>query len=105
MVGGYVAPAPGVGQRKTRPRRADTKFNALAVVETSGLPSEAAAVLDAHIDPALDPSGAVRVVFGKRFPDLVELDPAWTGQRRGAIFPAEEEHLGLRNAAWPLNAG
>lgn len=55
-------------------------------------------VLEAHLDPASDPSLAIRAVYGQWFPWLVLLDCAWATAKVPCIFPAERTDL--RDAAW-----
>lgn len=57
-------------------------------------------VLEAHLEPAQDPSLAIRSVYGQWFPWLVLLDRAWAVAQAGAIFPAAPERAELRDAAW-----
>lgn len=57
-------------------------------------------VLEAHLDPATDPSLAIRAVYGQWFPWLVLLDRAWAADQVDRIFPAAPEGSELRDAAW-----
>ncbi len=57
-------------------------------------------VLETHLDPALDPSLAVRSVYGQWFPWLVLLDGKWATAHVPRIFPPEESFRDLRDAAW-----
>lgn len=61
---------------------------------------EARAVLERHLDPAIDPSIAVRAVYGRWFPWLVLLDSSWASANVGTIFPEPPELTQLRQAAW-----
>ncbi len=61
---------------------------------------EARQVLEQHLEPAHDPSSAVRAVYGQRLPTLAYLDIEWVRAHLGAIFPGETEHRKLRDAAW-----
>ena len=54
--------------------------------------------LERHLDPAIDPSPAIRSVYGQWFPYLVLLDDAWAGQHVASIFPDNQPEL--RDAAW-----
>ena len=54
--------------------------------------------LERHLDPAIDPSPAIRSVYGQWFPYLVLLDEAWATQHVASIFP--DDHPELRDAAW-----
>ncbi len=57
-------------------------------------------LLDAHLDPGNDPSGAVRSVYGQLYPWLIVLDKNWAKARTSDIFPLEEEHRYLLDSAW-----
>lgn len=54
--------------------------------------------LDWHLDPANDPSLAVRSVYGQWFPHLALIDADWAEQNVDRIFP--HRHPALRDAAW-----
>ncbi len=54
--------------------------------------------LERHLDPAIDPSPAIRSVYGQWFPYLVLLDDAWASQHVASIFPEDQPEL--RDAAW-----
>lgn len=54
--------------------------------------------LDRHLDPSVEPSSAIRAVYGQWFPWLMLLDSAWTEAKIGAIFPVDNPVL--RDAAW-----
>jgi hypothetical protein len=55
-------------------------------------------VLASHLDPARDPSFAIRAVYGQWFPWLVLLDPTWASTQLARIFPPERPDL--RAVAW-----
>ncbi len=57
-------------------------------------------VLDEHLDPARDPSPAIRTVYGQYLPWLELLDSAWLAANREHIFPAEPALRHLCDAAW-----
>lgn len=57
-------------------------------------------VLEHHLDPALDPSPAIKSVYGRWFAWLVMLDGRWAGERVAQIFPQDEASAPLRTAAW-----
>ncbi|NLE46208.1 MAG: hypothetical protein GX620_15925 [Chloroflexi bacterium] len=57
-------------------------------------------ILDKHLDPAFDPSAAVRSVYGQYFPWLVLLDPKWTSDHIQAVFPSHPSLRHLWDAAW-----
>ena len=54
--------------------------------------------LDRHLDPNIEPSPAVRAVYGHWFPHLVLLDADWARRNVGRIFPSRSP--ALRDAAW-----
>jgi hypothetical protein len=55
-------------------------------------------VLEAHLDPARDPSLAIRAVYGQWFPWLVLLDRPWAGSQVPRIFPEGDPER--RDVAW-----
>jgi hypothetical protein len=57
-------------------------------------------VLDDHLDPNLDPSIAVRAVYGWWLPALVSLDKDWVTKSVHRIFPAAESLINLWYGAW-----
>jgi hypothetical protein len=57
-------------------------------------------VLEAHLDPAQDPSLAIRSVYGQWLPSLVYLDRGWVKTNLVRIFPTEEVSTRFRDAAW-----
>jgi hypothetical protein len=57
-------------------------------------------VLESHLDPAKDPSPAIRSVYGQWFPWLVYLDSHWAKESVRRIFPRDEGSRGLRETAW-----
>ncbi len=61
---------------------------------------EVGEVLDTHLDPARDPSLAIRAVYGQWFTWIALLDAEWTRSRVAKIFPADEALQPLHNAAW-----
>jgi hypothetical protein len=56
--------------------------------------------LERRLNPAIELTGAVRAVYGYGLPSLVYLDRAWVENKLLEIFPAEEELIHLRDAAW-----
>jgi hypothetical protein len=56
--------------------------------------------LEAHLDPAREPSLAIRAVYGQWFPWLVLLDPEWARTHAQAIFPQDRESEAFLEAAW-----
>lgn len=55
-------------------------------------------VLDDHLDPKVDPSLAIRSVYGQFYPWLNLLDTNWAQESKGRIF--SDDDLGLGDAAW-----
>ncbi|MDQ3671472.1 MAG: hypothetical protein M3364_03405 [Actinomycetota bacterium] len=61
------------------------------------LPDELSAALTRRLAPGVEPSAAVRSVFGQFFPQLVACDEAFAAEQVAAIFPADDQHF---RAAW-----
>lgn len=61
---------------------------------------EAVAVLEDHLDAAVDPSLTVRAVYGWHFPRLHLLDQEWAVSRAERIFPLGNEFAEHFDAAW-----
>ena len=61
---------------------------------------EVQAVLEEHLDPARDPSLAVRAVYGRWLPWLLLLDEQWVTANLVRILPRLPEFAALRDAAW-----
>jgi hypothetical protein len=57
-------------------------------------------VLDRHLDPAMDPSLAIRSVYGQWVPWLMLIDGAWTRERIAQMFPEDPEQEPYWDAAW-----
>ena len=57
-------------------------------------------ILDWHLDPANDPSPAIRSVYGQFLPQLVLVGPDWTAENLERILPVDPEQRPLRAAAW-----
>jgi hypothetical protein len=57
-------------------------------------------VLDLHLDPAKEPSLAIRSVYGQWFPWLVMLDAIWARAQVPKIFPLGDAERDLYDAAW-----
>lgn len=55
-------------------------------------------VLEAHLDPALEPSLAVRSVYGQHLHTLFWLDPAWAAALVPRVFPLDDTERW--QAAW-----
>ena len=56
--------------------------------------------LDHHLDPRVEPSLAVRSVYGQYFPWLLLIDNAWSQENAARIFSEDPEARLLRDAAW-----
>ena len=54
--------------------------------------------LEQHLDPIVEPSPAIRAVFGQWFPWLLLLDSEWAKSKVDSIFP--DDNPRLRDAAW-----
>jgi hypothetical protein len=57
-------------------------------------------VLDHHLDPEVEPSPAIRAVYGRWFPQIVFIDQQWAVRNVARIFPSDENLRDLRTAAW-----
>lgn len=57
-------------------------------------------VLEEHLDPQLDPSHAIRSVYGQEFPFLVLIDPTWARDHVAPIFPNPQAEVELWRSAW-----
>jgi hypothetical protein len=68
--------------------------------EGFGAMPEVREVLERHLDPAVDPSPAIRAVYGRWFAWLLMLDGPWAKARVGEVFPGEKNLEPLRDAAW-----
>jgi uncharacterized protein len=68
--------------------------------EGFGVMPEVSEVLELHLDPAVDPSPAIRAVYGRWFAWLLMLDGPWTTALVSKIFPRDEGLEPLRDAAW-----
>lgn len=70
------------------------------VTEGARVIPEVATVLDAHLEPTVDPSPAIRAVYGRWLPWLVLYDEAWTVTQLSRMFPRAGQDAHLRDAAW-----
>lgn len=61
---------------------------------------EAREILERHLDPEVDPSLAVRSVYGRWFAQLFNLDRAWIAAQIPSVFPADPESARLFAAAF-----
>lgn len=59
---------------------------------------ELAELLDKHLDPAVEPSVAVRAAIGHHYASLFTLDAGWAKTQALSIFP--DDNSTLREAAW-----
>lgn len=57
-------------------------------------------VLEHHLDPSVDPSLAVRSVYGRWLPWLLLLDEEWVLDHIHDVLPAAPEQSRFRDAAW-----
>lgn len=55
------------------------------------MPKELEDLLDSHLDTSIDPSLAVRSVYGRRIPNLFYLNRTWLEKKKGVIFPSDTE--------------
>jgi len=61
---------------------------------------EAKNVLERHLDPAVDPSLAIRSIYGQWFPQFVRLDKDWSRLLAPRVFPTTPELSPQFDAAW-----
>lgn len=61
---------------------------------------EVRGILEAHLDPKMDTSFAVRAVYGRWFAWLAMLDGAWAQAQVDRVFPQGAGQERLRDAAW-----
>ena len=61
---------------------------------------EVRSALEKHLDPSQDPSIAIRVVYGQRFPTLFFLDPIWAKANATKVFPGTDNSKELHDVAW-----
>jgi hypothetical protein len=73
-----------------------------AVEKNAGLSAvpEARELIERHLDPGIDPSLAVRSVYGRWFAQLLNLDRDWTTAATPRIFPGDAESPELFAAAF-----
>lgn len=57
-------------------------------------------VLETHLDPARDPSLAIRSAYGRWLPWLIFIDPQWVTENRAKILPTVDALARFRDAAW-----
>ncbi|MHB1417162.1 MAG: hypothetical protein ACYC1C_18100, partial [Chloroflexota bacterium] len=80
--------------------REGTEEGATSVRPTADLAARAWEVLERHLDPSIDPSPAIRSVYGQWIPWLVLLDPEWARRNLDAIFPVDPSMSAYWAAAW-----
>lgn len=61
---------------------------------------EVQAMLVRRLDPMIDPTRTVRSVYGSQLPSLAFLDRRWVEAILPEIFPTDEDHAYLHDAAW-----
>lgn len=61
---------------------------------------EAASLLDCHLNPDVDPSLDVRLIYGEFLPFLLHVDNHWVAQHIEKIFPEDHSLKPLRDVAW-----
>lgn len=61
---------------------------------------EAASLLEKYLQPGCSASPAIRSEYGRNFPNLYWLDPAWAQQHAAAIFTMRGDHAQHGWAAW-----
>ncbi|MBN2308048.1 MAG: hypothetical protein JXR94_03705 [Candidatus Hydrogenedentes bacterium] len=82
-------------------RRADTEPTPSLNPELGfGAMPEVREVLDGHLDVSVEPSPAIRSVYGQWFPWLFLLDKPWAEAEKERIFPAAPQDRHLFDAAW-----
>jgi hypothetical protein len=65
-----------------------------------GFAPEARDLLECHLDPAVDPSLAIRAVYGQWFPQFVRLDTDWARHLAPLVFPTLDDRGAEFDAAW-----
>jgi len=61
---------------------------------------EVRGVLDKHLERSVDPSLAIRSVYGQWYPWLAMLDESWATESAGRVFPLDEQSTEFLAAAW-----
>lgn len=61
---------------------------------------EVRSVLERHLDPEIDPSPAIRSIYGRWLPWLLLLDEAWVAENLARILPTDPGLAELRAAVW-----
>lgn len=64
----------------------------------ANIPDEAKGLLELHLDPAYDPSLAVRSVYGRFFPWMLSYGDEWAKELIPIVFPTD--NTDMRYAAW-----
>lgn len=65
-----------------------------------GFAPEAKDLLERHLDLAVEPSLAIRAVYGQWFPQFVRLDTDWARQLAPLVFPTAPDLSAQFDAAW-----
>ncbi|MYA16007.1 MAG: hypothetical protein F4Z28_04200 [Gammaproteobacteria bacterium] len=61
---------------------------------------EVRAVLEERLDPGIEPSLAVRAVYGRWLPWIILIDEQWASANIARLFPPTPQHQPLRDAVW-----
>ncbi len=62
--------------------------------------SEVGVLLDRHLDSRVDPSNAVRSIYGELFSQLVWMDKDWAARNVESIFPIDPGQKAFLDTAW-----
>lgn len=107
IAGGLDAPSLALNSIRPRAISAAIRFafwsNHLADSDRPigfGALGEVAALLMEHLDPDLDPSVAVRSVFGERLGDMIWFDREWVRTNLTMLFPESPDWQPLRRAVF-----
>jgi hypothetical protein len=102
--GGTNMDWPTLAINSIRPLAVLASIQFARIASRPGMPAHLAdsvrSALDRHLDEAIDPSLAVRAVYGQMYPMLMRSMPAWTLGHRDRIFPLDAEALERWWAAW-----
>lgn len=85
-------------------RRDDERNHPERLAKGFEMSPEVREVLDMHLDPAKDPSLAIRAVYGQWFPWLALIDVGWARDNANRIFPGDSSPE-LHAAAWEAYLG
>jgi len=67
-----------------------------------GAMPEVQALLEQHLNTDIEPSVAIRTIYGQYFPWLHLIDPEWAANNAFRIFPLAPEHRRYFDAAWQI---